>query len=63
MKKLKPSTEKNTGKGVKKEKYSSGLSKFFRLASPEEKKRVFLEVAREAIEEQKKIIEAAKLAR
>ncbi|MEI6490846.1 MAG: hypothetical protein WCO16_03760 [bacterium] len=60
---MKPLKAKIEEKKKKTEKYSSGLSKFFRLASPEEKKRVFLKVAKEAIEEQKKVIEAAKLAR
>jgi len=60
---MKPLKAKIEEKNKKTEKYSSGLSKFFRLASPEEKKRVFLKVAKEAIEEQKKVIEAAKLAR
>ncbi len=37
---------------------SSEFSRFFRLASPEEKERVFLEVARKASADQMKILQA-----
>lgn len=63
MKNLKSFSEKNIKNKKKKKEESSNFSRFFRLASPEEKKRVFLEVAREASAEQRKVIEAAKLAR
>lgn len=60
MKQIKPLSVK---KSRKKKENSSDFSRFFRLASPEEKKRVFLEVAKEASEEQRKVMEAAKLMR
>ncbi|MEI6238251.1 MAG: hypothetical protein WCP15_01795 [bacterium] len=42
---------------------SSGFSKFFREASSREKKKVFLDVAKKASEDQLELIKSVKLAR
>lgn len=43
--------------GLQKKRHTSEFSRFFREASSKEKKRVFMDVARKASEEQRKIIE------
>ena len=43
--------------GLQKEKQTSEFSRFFREASSKEKKRVFMDVARKASEDQRKIME------
>ncbi len=53
---------KITTRTTKKEDTSSDFSKFFRDASSGEKKKVFLDVARKASEEQREVIRSARTA-
>lgn len=55
----KPLSEKTADKSKKEDK-SSNFSRFFREATYEEKRKVFLEVAKAANEEQLKVIQNAK---
>lgn len=54
---------KITNTGGKKEDKSSYFSKFFREAPSGEKKRVFLEVAKKASDEQREVIKSVQPAR
>jgi hypothetical protein len=54
-------SKKTTPKSIKEDK-SSNFSRFFREATYEEKRKVFLEVAKAACEEQRKVMQGVKTA-